>query len=86
MREMEDEEEALSASRHVDSSNEYLMESEDVDIVCGSNNGEDDDDDDWNVETQADTSSPDEDRKSQNVDALVRYPELVYTWKYLVCK
>ncbi|KAF3681227.1 Protein CHROMATIN REMODELING 25 [Capsicum annuum] len=72
MREMEDEEEALSASRHVDSSNEYLMESEDVDIVCGSNNGEDDDDDDWNVETQADTSSPDEDRKSQNVDALVR--------------
>ncbi|PHT50279.1 Protein CHROMATIN REMODELING 25 [Capsicum baccatum] len=69
---MVDEEEALSASRHVDSSNEYLMEPEDVDIVCGSNNGEDDDDDDWNVETQADTSSPDEDRKSQNVDALVR--------------
>ncbi|PHU00796.1 hypothetical protein BC332_30583 [Capsicum chinense] len=69
---MEDEEEALSVSRHGDSSNEYLMEPEDVDIDCGSNSGEDDDDDDWNVETQAGTNSPVEDRKSQNVDALVR--------------
>ncbi|KAF3679880.1 DNA repair and recombination protein RAD54, partial [Capsicum annuum] len=69
---MEDEEEALSVSRHGDSSNEYLMEPEDVDIDCGSSSGEDDDDDDWNVETQAGTNSPDEDRKSQNVDALVR--------------
>ncbi|XP_055834255.1 protein CHROMATIN REMODELING 25 isoform X2 [Solanum dulcamara] len=66
---MEDEGEALSATKHEDSSDEFLREPED-DIDCGSNSGEDDDDDEWNVEVG--TSSPDEDRKSQNVDALVR--------------
>ncbi|KAJ8558441.1 hypothetical protein K7X08_005207 [Anisodus acutangulus] len=53
---MEDEvEEALSASEHDDSSDEFICQPED-DIDCESNSGEDDD----------------EDRKSQNVDALVR--------------
>ncbi|KAH0681279.1 hypothetical protein KY284_022364 [Solanum tuberosum] len=64
---MEDEGEALSAS-----TDESLREPED-DIDCVSNSGEDnDDDDEWNVASQAGNSSPDEDRKSQNVDALVR--------------
>lgn len=59
--------EALSAS-----SDESLRVPE-KDIDCVSNSGDDDDDDDeWNVASQTGTSSPDEDRKSQNVDALVR--------------
>lgn len=67
---MEEEGEALSSSKHEDSSDEFLMEPED-DIGCVSNS-DDDDDDTRNLESQAGTSSPDEDRKSQNVDALVR--------------
>lgn len=65
--EAEEEEEVLSSSERDDLSDDFLYEpGNDKDFE--SNSG----DDDQNVESHAGTSSPDEDRKSQNVDALLR--------------
>lgn len=68
---MEDEEkEIFSASDTADSSDEFTVDGDDEDYNYN-DNGEDDEEE-QQEESVADSPPSDEDRKSKNVDALVR--------------
>lgn len=63
---MEDEEEVLSASDHFDSSDEFTDDRDDADYG-------DDNDDGYDEASVADSPPSDEELKSKNVDALLRW-------------